>query len=462
MNKIGVIGLSVMGGNLAQNLADNGFLVAVYNRSEERTKNLLAEYGEDKNLVPYYDLKEFVESLEKPRKILLMIQAGEAIDVVTKQLRSYLEKGDIIIDGGNSYFKDTIRREKELAEVGINFVGMGISGGEEGARRGPSMMPGGKIEAWKSIEPIFNKIAAKDFKTLPCITHIGENGAGHFVKMVHNAIEYIDIQLIAETYWLMKKGLQMNNEEMAAVFSKWNQGRLNSYLIEITAKILETKNNKGEYVLDTILDTAGSKGTGKWAALESLELGVPAMSIAMSVFARYISDKKEERLRISEVYGKVTDERISITVEDLEKTLYTTKILAYAQGYELMKQAAVDYNWNLDFKEISRIWQGGCIIRAQFLEKLTGIFTGNVENIVLADYFKKDIQENMGVTRKVAAEAIKTEIPVAEILSAISYFDSLKSSNLPANLIQAQRDFFGAHTFQNELNGEAIHFEWNS
>jgi len=461
MNKIGVIGLSVMGGNLAQNLADNEFLVAVYNRSEDKTKDLITQYGEDKNLVPFYDLKEFVESLEKPRKIILMIQAGEAVDMVSSQLKEFIDKGDIIIDGGNSYFKDTIRREKELGNVGINFVGMGISGGEEGARHGPSMMPGGSVEAWKSLGPIFEKIAAKDFKGNPCIAHIGENGAGHFVKMVHNAIEYIDIQLIAETYWLMKIGLQMSNEEMAAVFSKWNQGRLNSYLIEITAKILNTKNDRGEYVLDTILDTAGSKGTGKWASLESLELGVPAMSIAMSVFARYISDKKEERLRVSEIYGKNTDEKMSITVDDLEKTLYTTKILAYAQGYELMKQAAVDYNWNLDFKEISRIWQGGCIIRAQFLEKLTEIFDKEVENIILADYFKKDILENMEVARKVAMAAIETQIPVAEILSTISYFDSLKSPKLPANLIQAQRDFFGAHTFQTELNGEAVHFEWS-
>lgn len=460
MNKIGVIGLSVMGGNLAQNLADNGLEIAIYNRSEQRTTDLINEFGKNKGLVPYFDLKEFVNSLESPKIILLMIQAGEAVDLVLEQLKILIDNDDIIIDGGNSYFKDTIRREKELAEVGINFVGMGISGGEEGARHGPSMMPGGKIEAWKNIEPIFSKIAAKDFRGLPCITHIGENGAGHFVKMVHNAIEYIDIQLIAETYWLMKKGLKMNNEEMAIVFKKWNGGRLNSYLIEITAKILETKNNKGEYVLDTILDTAGSKGTGKWASLESLELGVPAMSIAMSVFARYISDKKEERLKVAKVYGQKEGEKMIIRVEDLEKTLYTTKILAYAQGYELMKQAAIDYNWNLDFKEISRIWQGGCIIRAQFLEKLTEIFTKNSENIILADYFKKDIGENMGITRQVAAAAIGVEIPVAEILSAISYFDSLKSPNLPANLIQAQRDFFGAHTFQTELGGEAVHFEW--
>jgi 6-phosphogluconate dehydrogenase len=449
-----------MGGNLAQNLADNGFLVAVYNRSEDKTKDLIAQYGEGKNLVPFYDLKEFVESLEVPRKIILMIQAGEAVDMVSTQLKEFIDKGDIIIDGGNSYFKDTIRREKELGDEGINFVGMGISGGEEGARRGPSMMPGGSAEAWESLGPVFSKIAAKDFKGNPCIAHIGENGAGHFVKMVHNAIEYIDIQLIAETYWLMKMGLQMSNEEMAEVFNEWNQGRLNSYLIEITAKILATKNDKGEYVLDTILDTAGSKGTGKWASLESLELGVPAMSIAMSVFARYISDKKEERLRVSEIYGKNTDERMSITVEDLEKTLYTTKILAYAQGYELMKQAAIDYNWNLDFKEISRIWQGGCIIRAQFLEKLTEIFDKDVENIILSDYFKKDILENMEISRKVAMAAIGAQIPVTEILSTISYFDSLKSPKLPANLIQAQRDFFGAHTFQTELNGEAVHFQW--
>ncbi|MFA6007616.1 MAG: NADP-dependent phosphogluconate dehydrogenase [Candidatus Shapirobacteria bacterium] len=461
MNKIGVIGLSVMGGNLAQNLADNGFLVAIYNRSEERTKELMNEYGEGKNLVPFYDLREFVNSLEKPRKIVLMIQAGEAVDMVSAQLKELIEKGDIVIDGGNSYFKDTIRREKELEDVEINFVGMGISGGEEGARHGPSMMPGGSVESWKNLEPIFSKIAAKDFAGLPCISHIGENGAGHFVKMVHNAIEYIDIQLIAETYWLMKMGLKMSNEEMAKIFDEWNKGRLNSYLIEITAKILKTKNEQGEYVLDTILDTAGSKGTGKWASLESLELGVPAMSIAAAVFARYISDKKELRLKVSENYGEGTDEVMMVTVDDLEKTLYTTKILAYAQGYELMKQAAVDYNWNLDFKEISRIWQGGCIIRAQFLKNLTEIFDKEVENIILADYFKKDILENMKVCRKVAAAAIMAGVPITEILSTISYFDSLKSPKLPANLIQAQRDFFGAHTFQTELNGEARHFEWN-
>ncbi|HWS49108.1 MAG TPA: NADP-dependent phosphogluconate dehydrogenase [Candidatus Methanoperedens sp.] len=461
MNKIGVIGLSVMGGNLAKNMADNGISVSIYNRSEERTKELIKDYGEEKNLIPFYDLKSFVNSLERPRKVILMIQAGEAVDLVINQLREFLEEGDIIVDGGNSYFKDTIRREKELSKTRINFVGMGISGGEEGARKGPSMMPGGSKEAWKNLEVIFEKIAAKDFNGLPCISYIGTNGAGHFVKMVHNAIEYVDIQLIAEIYWIMKTGLQMSNDEMATVFNKWNKGRLNSYLIEITAKILATKDKNGEYVLDTILDTAGSKGTGKWASLESLELGVPAMSIAMSVFARYISDKKEERLKIGQVYGKNTDKKIELTVEDLEKTLYLTKILAYAQGYELMKQAAVDYEWDLNFKEISRIWQGGCIIRAQFLEKLTEIFEKDIENIILAEYFKKDIEENMEVVRKVAVKAIKNEIPVAEILSAISYFDSLKSPKLPANLIQAQRDFFGAHTFQTEIGGEAKHFDWS-
>lgn len=461
MNKIGVIGLSVMGGNLAKNMADNGISVSVYNRSEDKTKELIRDYGEGKNLIPFYDLKNFINSLERPKKILLMIQAGEAVDIVINQLREFLGKSDIIIDGGNSYFKDTIRREKELSETGINFVGMGISGGEEGARNGPSMMPGGSKDAWKNFEEIFKKIAAKDFKGNSCITYIGENGAGHFVKMVHNAIEYIDIQLIAEIYWIMKTGLQMSNDDMALVFNKWNQGRLNSYLIEITAKILATKDENGEYVLDTILDSAGSKGTGKWASLESLELGVPAMSIAMSVFARYISDKKEERLKIGQVYGKNTDKKNELTVEELEKTLYLTKILAYAQGYELMKQAALDYGWSLDFKEISRIWQGGCIIRAQFLEKLTEIFEKDTKNIILAEYFKKDIEENMEVVRKVAVEAIKNEIPIAEILSAISYFDSLKSPKLPANLIQAQRDFFGAHTFQTEIGGEAKHFDWS-
>lgn len=472
MNKIGVIGLAVMGANLAQNLADNGFLTAVYNRSEDKTKELVKLYGEDKNLIPFYDVFEFIASLERPKKIILMVQAGSAVDMIIEQILPLLSPGDIIIDGGNSFFKDTIKREALLKEYQIHFVGSGISGGEEGARHGPSIMPGGSTEMWKEMEPILSKIAAKDFKGLPCVAHIGENGAGHFVKMVHNAIEYIDMQLIAEIYWIMKTGLKMNNEEMAQTFDEWNKGKLNSYLIEITAKILKTKDKSGGYVVDTILDTAGSKGTGKWASIETLELGAPAMSMAMAVFCRYISDKKIEREEVSKKYKKpnpsVSTSSTSPlkerekSIEELEKTLYVTKIMAYAQGYEMMRMAENDYGWRLDFKEISRIWQGGCIIRAQFLEKLTNIFaeSKDIPNIILSAYFKTEIENNIKAARKTVCEAIMNEIPIAEILSAISYFDNLKSANLPANMTQAQRDLFGAHTYQTELGGEPKHFNW--
>lgn len=460
-NNLGVIGLATMGANLAQNLADHKLRVAVYNRTSSRTEELLKSYGANKGLVPFYDLKKFIASLEKPRVVFLMVQAGTGTDSVIEQINALLQKGDIMIDGGNSLFKDTIRREAAARERGLNFMGMGVSGGEEGARRGPAIMPGGSREAWEKIKPIFSCIAAKDFKGRACINLIGANGAGHFVKMVHNAVEYVDMQLIAEVYWLMKLGLKLNNEQMAQIFDKWNKGKLNSYLIEITAKILKTKDQEGKYVLDYILDSAGNKGTGKWTSLEALDLGVPAFSISAAVFARYISAFKKERQKIAKLYPNAHP-RLKLKVDQLEKALYTAKILAYAQGYELIYLAGRQYSWNIDLKELSRIWQGGCIIRAKFLNNLYQIFkeSPKLENILLAKFFQVEIKKNINDLREVAAQAVKNAQPVPAILSTISYFDSITSKNLPANLLQAQRDFFGAHTFQKEIDGEFFHYQW--
>jgi 6-phosphogluconate dehydrogenase len=460
-NHLGVIGLAVMGANLAQNLADHKFSVAVFNRTAARTEELLKIYGEGNGLVPFYDIEKFIASLQKPRIVLLMVQAGAGTDAVITQVSKLLEQSDILIDGGNSFFKDTIRREKEAHEKGLLYVGMGVSGGEEGARRGPAIMPGGNIKAWKQIKPIFSKIAAKDFEGTPCINLIGENGAGHFVKIVHNAIEYVDMQLIAEIYWLMKLGLGLKNEQMTKVFAKWNKGKLNSYLIEITAKIIKTKDKKGKYVLDYILDSAGNKGTGKWTSIETLDLGIPSFSISTAVFARYISAFKKERQNIAKFYPK-NFTHLKLTTKQLENALYCAKILAYAQGYELIYLAAKQYNWKIDLKKLSRIWQGGCIIRAGFLNNLYQIFKDKpkLENILLSSFFKSELKKGIGDLREVAVQAIKSALPAPAILSAISYFDCITSANLPANLLQAQRDFFGAHTFQKEIDGEFFHFKW--
>jgi len=460
-NNLGVIGLAVMGANLAQNLADHKLKVAIYNRTAVRTEELIKIYGENKGLAPFYNLKDFIASLEKPSVVLLMVQAGAGTDAVLEEVSALLEKGDIVIDGGNSFFKDTIRREATAKERGLNFVGMGVSGGEEGARRGPAIMPGGSLEAWKKIKPIFSQIAAKDFQGQPCINLIGANGAGHFVKMVHNAIEYVDMQLIAEVYWMMKLGLKLKNEQMAKIFADWNKGRLNSYLIEITAKILKTKDARGQYVLDYILDSAGNKGTGKWTSIESLDLGVPTFSISTAVFARYISAFKKERQKIAKCYPKARP-RLKLKVGQLEKALYAAKILAYAQGYELIHLAGKQYSWNIDLKELSRIWEGGCIIRARFLNNLYQIFKEKpeLENILLSRFFREEIKKNIGELREIATQAIKNSLPIPALLSAISYFDCISADHLPANLLQAQRDFFGSHTFQKEIDGEFMHFKW--
>jgi 6-phosphogluconate dehydrogenase len=460
-NEIGVIGLSVMGGNIAANIADHGFSAAVYNRSREKTDTLIESYKGEK-MHPFFDVKTFIESLVLPRKILLMVQAGKAVDDVVTQLMPLLSKGDMIIDAGNSFFKDTIRREKELGEKGILFVGMGVSGGEEGARRGPSIMPGGSIETWNALKPILESIAAKDFHGNPCTSYIGENGAGHYVKMVHNGIEYIDMQLIAETYWMMKQGLKMDNKQIAEVFEKWNTGRLNSFLVEITAKVLKATYADGSYVIDSILDSAGSKGTGKWTSEEILEQGTAGFGMISAVLARYASAHKKNRLLLASTYQQNSAEEFSVTLEQLEQALYVSKVLAYAQGYELLSVAAKTYAWNLNLKEISRIWEGGCIIRAQFLSELESAFAKDnaLKSILLSDVFKDDVKRGMQSVRIVGAEAIKNNLPIPAMLSGVSYFDSMTSENLSANLIQAQRDFFGAHTFQKEIDGEFIHHNW--
>jgi len=462
-NQIGVVGLAAMGSNLAMNFADHGFRTAVYNRSPERTEALLSEYGSGKGLDPTYTPESFVSSLETPRKIILMVKAGEATDAVIVQFASLLEPGDILIDGGNSFFRDTMRRSESLWERGIRFVGMGISGGEEGARRGPSMMPGATGDLWNELQPMLEAIAARDFDGNPCVAPIGEGGAGHFVKMVHNGIEYGDMQLIAEAYSVMKGGFGLSNDEIADAFEKWNGGRLESYLIEITAKILRVKEQDGGHIVDRILDTAGSKGTGKWTTDQALELGAPSFSIAAAVFARSASADKPMRIRLSEVFSEPAAVS-ALTLDDVESALYVAKLLSYAQGYELLSLAAKEYGWNLDFREISRIWQGGCIIRARFLRELTGMYAEapDLGHLLLSPFAADAIKGNIAALRKVSAVVVAAGIPAPGLLSSLSYFDIMRTARGSANLIQAQRDYFGAHTFKRELGGPAEHFDWEA
>jgi 6-phosphogluconate dehydrogenase len=393
-----------------------------------------------------------------------MVQAGPAVDAVISELTPLLSAGDIIIDGGNSFFRDTIRREQALKEQGLFFVGMGVSGGEEGARRGPSLMPGGTKETWTILEPILSAIAAKDFQGESCVSLIGSDGAGHYVKMVHNSIEYIDMQLIAETYAIMKEGLELSNEVIAETFTTWNEGRLNSFLIEITAKILRAKDATGQYVVDTILDSAGNKGTGKWTSGEVLDLGTPSFGILAALLARYASTYKEKRLLLAQTFRQTstTTEKMIIGIPELEAALYTSKILAYTQGYELLTEAATIYGWTLNYREISRIWQGGCIIRARFLETLEQAFAEKEAetSILLAQTFTDTVTTGLPHVRQVATFALTQAIPIPAFLSGLSYFDSMTQSRGSANLIQAQRDFFGAHTFQQTIDGPFIHHHW--
>ena len=465
--QIGVVGMAVMGKNLALNIESRGYSVALFNRTGAKTTAIVEEHP-DKNFKATYTIEEFVESIEKPRRILLMVKAGPATDATIQELLPHLDKGDILIDGGNTFFKDTMRRNEELANSGINFIGTGVSGGEEGALKGPSIMPGGQKEAYELVAPILEQISAKAEDGAPCVTYIGPNGAGHYVKMVHNGIEYGDMQLIAESYDLMKNILDLSVEEMADIFKEWNQGELDSYLIEITADILTRKDDEGtgKPVVDVILDAAGNKGTGKWTSQSALDLGVPLPLITESVFARYISAYKEERVQASKILSRTNDFEFTgdkkELVEKIREALYFSKIMSYAQGFAQLRVASKEFDWDLPFGEIAKIWRAGCIIRARFLQKITDAYDKNpeIENLLLDDYFVEITKKYQQSVRDVVALAVQAGVPVPTFSSAIAYFDSYRAERLPANIIQAQRDYFGAHTYERVDKEGIFHYSW--
>ena len=483
---IGLIGLAVMGQNLALNIADHGFQISVYNRTTEKTDKFAAENPNTPGgLIGTKTLTEFVSSIAKPRKMILLVQAGKATDAVIDSLVPLLEKDDIVIDGGNSLWTDTIRREKALREKGLRFIGSGVSGGEEGARFGPALMPGGDRAAYQELEPIWNAIAAKVDATtgrplegatpgkpivggVPCAAYIGENGAGHYVKMVHNGIEYGDMQMICEAYALMKGLLGLKPAEMGAIFSEWNIGSLGSFLIEITADILKQKDpvTKKPFV-DIVLDTAGQKGTGKWTSVNALDMGVPAPTIAESVFARCISAVKEERVAAAKLLkGPKKKYRGSkkALIAAIHDALYCSKICSYAQGFQLMREAQKEYKWQLNFGQIAQIWRGGCIIRAVFLQKITEAYArqSGLANLLLDPYFNKTVKNAQENWRTVVALAAECGVPVPTFSSALAYYDSYRSARLPANLLQSQRDYFGAHTYErtDQPRGKFFHLDW--
>lgn len=462
--QIGVIGLAVMGKNLALNMESKGFSVSVYNRSREKTEQFVQEAA-GKNIFASYSLEEFVQSLESPRKIMLMVKAGPATDATIEQLKPLLEEGDILIDGGNTYFQDTVRRSKELEEAGLRFVGTGVSGGEEGALKGPSIMPGGQRSAYEQVAPIFSAIAAK-VNGEPCTTYIGPDGAGHYVKMVHNGIEYGDMQLIAEAYHLLKEVLGLSTDELHQVFSQWNQGELDSYLIEITADIFTKKDEEtGKPMVDVILDTAGQKGTGKWTSQSALDLGVPLSIITQSVFSRFLSAMKAERERAAQVLPGPTASGVDNKeewIEAIRQALYASKICSYAQGFAQMRAASDEYGWDLDYGSIAMIFRGGCIIRARFLQNIKEAYDAEpaLANLLLAPYFKDIVTRYQESWRKVVTLAVQQGIPVPGLSSALAYYDSYRSARLPANLLQAQRDYFGAHTYQRIDKEGTFHTEW--
>ncbi|HJV17843.1 MAG TPA: NADP-dependent phosphogluconate dehydrogenase [Bacillales bacterium] len=464
--QIGVIGLAVMGKNLALNIENRGYSVAVFNRSYEKTEEFLNNEAKGKNFVGSRTIEEFVNFLEKPRKILLMVKAGAATDATIESLKPYLEKDDILIDGGNTFFQDTIRRNQELVELGINFIGTGVSGGEEGALKGPSIMPGGKKEAYELVKPILEAISAKVNED-PCCTYIGPNGAGHYVKMVHNGIEYGDMQLICEAYYIMKNILGLNAEELHEVFADWNKGELDSYLIEITADIFTKKDDEtGKPLVDVILDTAGQKGTGKWTSQNALDVGVPLPIITESVFARFISAMKDERVKASKVLSgpevKPFADNKEELIEAVRKALYMSKICSYAQGFAQMRAASEEYGWDLRYGDIAMIFRGGCIIRAQFLQKIKDAYDREpaLSNLLLDPYFKEIVEGYQAALRQVISVAIERGIPVPAFASAIAYYDSYRTETLPANLLQAQRDYFGAHTYQRVDKEGIFHTNW--
>ena len=465
---IGLIGLAVMGENLVMNMESKGFTVAVFNRTTSKVDDFVKGRAEGRNIIGTHSLEELADNLEQPRKVMMMVKAGQSVDDLIENLLEALEPGDIIIDGGNSHFPDTIRRTEYVESRGLFYIGTGVSGGEEGALKGPSIMPGGSVAAWPHVKPILQSISAKVEDGSPCCDWVGENGAGHFVKMVHNGIEYGDMQIICEAYQLMKDLLGMSADEMHEVFKDWNETELDSYLIEITRDILAYKDTDGKPVVDKILDTAGQKGTGKWTGTTALDEGVPLTLIGESVFSRCLSAIKDERVVASKEYaGK---QRASFTgdrtqfIEDIRRALYASKIISYAQGYALMKTAAKTYNWNLNYGGIALMWRGGCIIRSVFLGKIKDAFDSNPElsNLLLDPYFKGVMETLIEPWRRVVSQAVLCGVPVPAFASALTYFDGYTSERLPANLLQAQRDYFGAHTYEriDEARGKFFHTNW--
>ena len=464
---IGLIGLAVMGENLVMNMESKGFTVAVYNRTVAKVDAFITGRAAGKNIIGCRSLQELVDNLAKPRKVFMMVKAGDAVDSMINQLLPLLENGDIIIDGGNSHFPDTIRRTQLVESQGKLYVGTGVSGGEEGALKGPSMMPGGSPAAWPYVKPIFQSICAKVEDGSPCCDWVGENGAGHFVKMVHNGIEYGDMELICEAYQLMRDLLKMSDDEMHDVFAKWNKTELDSYLIEITRDILAYKDEDGSPIVEKILDTAGQKGTGKWTGIAALDEGVPLTLIGEAVFSRCLSAMKDDRVVASKAYARTIPEfagNKEEMVENIRQALYAAKIISYAQGYTLMRTAAKDYGWNLNYGGIALMWRGGCIIRSVFLGKIKEAYDKDpgLSNLLLDPYFKGVMEKLVPAWRKVAAAAISYGVPAPAMTSALSYFDGYTTERLPANLLQAQRDYFGAHTYERlgAPRGQFFHTNW--
>ncbi len=464
---IGLIGLAVMGENLVINMESKGFTVAVYNRSLKKVANFIKGRAKDKNIIGTFSIQELIGALKKPCRVMIMVKAGKPVDELITQLIPYLNRGDIIIDGGNSHFTDTARRTKYVEEKGLYYIGTGVSGGEEGALKGPSIMPGGSPEAWPHVKTIFQSIAARVEDDSPCCDWIGEGGAGHFVKMVHNGIEYGDMQLICEAYHLMKDLIKMSADELYEVFKQWNKGELNSYLIEITRDIFGAKDEDGSPIVDKILDTAGQKGTGKWAVFASLDESVPLTLIGEAVYARCLSAMKDERTAASKVLPgpvlKFKGDKAAF-IDDIKNALHASKIVSYAQGYALMQAAATTNNWNLDYGKIALMWRGGCIIRSIFLGKIKEAFDKNprLNNLLLDPFFKDKIESAQESWRRVAAAALTNGIPVPALTAALCYYDGYRSERLPANLLQAQRDYFGAHTYErvDRRRGEFSHTDW--
>ncbi len=464
---IGLIGLAVMGENLVLNMESKGFTVAVFNRTVAKVDKFISGRGAGKNFIGTHSIEELVKSLERPRKVMLLVKAGDAVDNFIEQIIPHLEPGDIIIDGGNTHFPDTIRRTSYVESKGLLYIGTGVSGGEEGALLGPSIMPGGSKNAWEHVKPIFQSISAKVEDGSPCCEWVGEGGAGHFVKMVHNGIEYGDMQLICEAYQIMKEYLGMSYDEMHEVFKEWNEGDLDSYLIEITRDILGFRDEDGEPIVEKILDTAGQKGTGKWTAVAALDLGIPLTLIGEAVFARCLSAVKDERVEASKILSgpepKFDGDRKAF-LNELKSALYASKMVSYAQGYALMSAAAEEHNWELNYGGIALMWRGGCIIRSVFLNKIKEAYDNNpdLKNLLLDPFFKEKIEASQASWRRVVASAISNGVPIPALTTALAYFDGYRSERLPANLLQAQRDYFGAHMYErvDKPRGEFFHTNW--